>query len=168
MTIKSKRIIASMVLAVALSSSITSGILFAKHSKTQNALNAELDEKQTQLYNILKNDSEYMQEYQAYITKLQNDFLAGKITAQTYEAVITELNTTDTFVFEYSQKPEIKETYSKELAEIENIEQRMHKNSQQLAAPAISTGFVGVIGITTGAQILLSTIEGEIEDKFNL
>ena len=168
MNIKTKRIIASMILSVSLSCAVTSGVLLYNHTNNYNALNKELEAKQTFLYNKLKNDPDYLNAYQSYISKLQSDFLSGKITAQQYDSKLSELNTANTFMREYSQTPEVQEEYANEVAEINDIEERIKVDSKKFEIPCIATGLVGTLGLSTGSTILMSTIEGEIEDKLGL
>lgn len=163
-----KRLIASMIMAVAISTVITSGVLFYKYSNNYNSLNKDLEVKQNQLYNLLKNDPSYINALQIHITQLQDDFLSGRITAQQYDAELNELNTNNTFALTYCQKPEIQEKYGNEVSQIKEIEERIITDSQELQIPCFATGLIGIVGFSSGATLMMSTVEGEIEDYFNL
>ena len=158
MNVVHKRLIAIMVSAVMLA---CAGVSFIKASNLNDdyvALNQELDMLQTQLYDSLKNDPDYHVEYKRQLSELQQNFFSGKIGAQQYDNQLSELNS-DSFTFNYSQRPEVKEEYKNEIAEIEIIQNKVHDVSVNKSIPYLLGFIAGTTGCLAGISVVTSTIK---------
>ena len=165
---QTKRLIASMVMAVSLSISAISLTLAFRYNEEYTSLNKEFETRQMELYNKLKKDPDYQYAYKNHLNDLQEDFLSGEIDAQKYANELNDLTKTDTFVFKFSQRPEVQQEYSAEITKMKQLENDMHKHSVEKGYPSIAGLVGGTIGFTSGAAIMTSTIDEKDEDKYCL
>ena len=168
MKTQTKRIIGGMVMAVSLAASLVSLAKAINYSDKHSVLNKQYEVKQTELYNLLKNDPDYQLEYKNRLQGLQADFFAGEIGAQQYDNELHELTKTDSLVHEFSQRPEVKQEYSKEVTEMEQLKAQIDKQSMENGIPCMIGLMTGVVGCTAGTAIISSTIDKKEEDKFYL
>ena len=154
-----KRLIAGMVIAVSAATIVASLAFTEKFNERYTKLSNEYDTLQTDLYNKIKLDPDYQLAYKTRLEELQVTFKEGVISAEKYDSELHQLTKTNSFVSEFSQKPEVKQEYSKEISKIEKIKDSMHKESLQSGVPCIGGLIVGSTGFAAGAQVIVSTID---------